>query len=479
MTARKLFISYSWSSPDHEEWVLNLAEELVGAGVDVILDKWDLKEGHDANAFMEKMVTDPDVNKVAIISDETYADKANGRKGGVGTETQIISAEVYASQEQGKFVVVLPSRDDQGNPFLPVYYKSRIYIDLSDHSTYAENFERLLRWVHDKPLRVKPVLGRTPDYLLQDDNPALGTGVTFRRAVDAISSVKPHALGALDDYLASVEHALGQFRLKSNDTRDFDEKVVSSIDSMVVIRNELETLTTSLCRFMDSEASGTRLHRFFERLIPWMAAPADVSSYREWDFDNFRYLSWELYLLCVATALKNEAFSIATQLVRQPYFNERSLRYGGESMGTFSLLQQETASFEHRKVRLQSRRASLKVDLFKKRCDEAATPLPEVMQADFLLFICGLVATGADYRNWRPETLIYLGHGQRPFKMFSRCLSKEYAKRVLSLMGLDEQGLKKIIAELREPEARSCLHYGHLHLDAGSLLNIDTWGTHP
>jgi hypothetical protein len=61
----------------------------------VILDKWDLREGHDAVAFMEKMVTDPEINKVLIIADQIYADKADGRSGGVGTETQIISKEVY------------------------------------------------------------------------------------------------------------------------------------------------------------------------------------------------------------------------------------------------------------------------------------------------------------------------------------------------------------------------------------------------
>ena len=94
MDTTKLFISYSWSNSTHEQWVTDLATELREAGVDVILDKWDLKEGYDAVAFMEKMVTDPDIKKVAIVTDETYAKKADGRAGGVGTETQIISKEV-------------------------------------------------------------------------------------------------------------------------------------------------------------------------------------------------------------------------------------------------------------------------------------------------------------------------------------------------------------------------------------------------
>src|SRR5512138_3058198 len=123
----KLFISYSWTSPSHEEWVLSLAAQLCQSGVDVILDKWDLKEGHDAHAFMEKMVTDPEIKKVAIICDRIYAKKADGRSGGVGTEAQIISPKVYAKQDQTKFVAVLPERDADGDPFLPTYYKTRKY----------------------------------------------------------------------------------------------------------------------------------------------------------------------------------------------------------------------------------------------------------------------------------------------------------------------------------------------------------------
>ena len=53
MDAPKVFISYSWSNADHEAWVLQLATELADNGVDVIIDKWALDKGHDANAFME------------------------------------------------------------------------------------------------------------------------------------------------------------------------------------------------------------------------------------------------------------------------------------------------------------------------------------------------------------------------------------------------------------------------------------------
>ena len=103
----KLFVSYSQTTPEYEDWVLNLATELRESGVNVILDKWDLKEEDDANAFMERMVANNSVNKILIVCDRKYAEKANNRSGGVGTETQIISAKVCDSVKQSKFVLVV------------------------------------------------------------------------------------------------------------------------------------------------------------------------------------------------------------------------------------------------------------------------------------------------------------------------------------------------------------------------------------
>lgn len=182
----KLFISYSWSTPEHEDWVLRLATELVESGVDVILDKWDLKEGNDSNAFMEKMVTDKDVGKVIIVCDPVYALKADNRTGGVGTETQIITAEIYQSVAQNKFVAVIAQKDEQGKTFVPTFYKSRIHIDLSDDDLYAKNFEQLLRWIYNQPLNIKPKVGKKPAFLDEAVDIGLGTSVSFRRAHDAI-----------------------------------------------------------------------------------------------------------------------------------------------------------------------------------------------------------------------------------------------------------------------------------------------------
>src|ERR1039457_7064826 len=122
----KVFISYSWTSPGHQERVRQWAERLVQDGIDVVLDVYDLKEGHDKYSFMERMVTDPNVTHVLVVCDKAYSEKADAKKAGVGTESQIISREVYEKVEQSKLIPVVCEFVD-GEPTLPTFFKSRIW----------------------------------------------------------------------------------------------------------------------------------------------------------------------------------------------------------------------------------------------------------------------------------------------------------------------------------------------------------------
>jgi hypothetical protein len=225
----KAFISYSWSSVTHQEWVLTLATRLREDGVDVSLDKWDLKEGHDALAFMERMVSDPSVTKVIVVSDKIYTEKADGRKGGVGTEAQIISPEVYAKSKQDKFCAVVTEMDPEGRPYLPIYYGSRIYVDLSNDDAYATNYDQLLRWIFGKPAHPKPSLGRPPSFVTDERSPVLAVDAKFRRAADAIKQNASNSIGALNDYLDTLSAGFERLRISQRNDPLFDESVIRSI----------------------------------------------------------------------------------------------------------------------------------------------------------------------------------------------------------------------------------------------------------
>jgi hypothetical protein len=361
-SAPRLFISYSWTSPDHEAWVLKLATDLRESGVDVILDKWDLKEGHDANAFMETMVTDPEIKRVALVCDKGSVDKTNDRHGGVGTEAQIISAAIYSAQAQDKFVAVLAERDEHGRPYLPVYYRSRIWIDLSDSTTFAENFDRLLRWIFGQPLHQKPDLGPKPSFLVEGQGISLATSSRVRRALDAIRSDRDHAVPAASEYLMSLADQLEKIRIDARGDH-FDDLVMKSIESFLPYRNQAIELFLTLASYRDSPETRVALHRFFERLVPYLEHPAAISSWNDWDFDNFRFVVHELFLYAVACLVHQERFESAGYLLGTEYYVPGRSDYGRNAMVSFGVFRKYMKSLVHRNERLQLRRLSLRADL--------------------------------------------------------------------------------------------------------------------
>ncbi|RRS07219.1 hypothetical protein EAG18_18360 [Pseudoalteromonas sp. J010] len=437
METPKLFISYSWSSPTHEQWVIELANELTESGIHVILDKWDLKEGHDSVAFMEKMVTDPEISKVAIVCDEVYASKADGRSGGVGTETQIISREVYENQEQGKFVAIIPEKDDQGKAFLPTYYKSRIYIDLSEPDNYVDNFEKLLRWVYDKPLYKRPEIGKRPSFLEESEGISLGTTATHKRAISAIKENKPFLSGALDEYLTTFASNLEKFRI-TDKVGEFDEQVIDSLEKFIPYRNEAISLFVALAQYAPTEENISKLHRFFEALIPYMNRPENMSSWSEWDFDNFKFIAHELFLYLVAILIKHEKFSEVNLLLNQEYYVSGQSDYGKDVMVGYHAFRPFLRSLEHRNTRLKLNQLSLHAYLLKQRSKHSGIEFKHLMQADFILFMRTEIQQSDYYPRWFPDTLVYLGRFHSALEVFARSSSKSYFEKSKCILGIDK-----------------------------------------
>ena len=428
----KLFISYSWSSPEHEQWVNDLATELMEAGIDVIYDKWDLNEGHDAYAFMEKMVTDPEIQKVAIISDKTYAEKADGRSGGVGTETQIISPGIYEKEDQNKFVVIVAERDGNGNEYLPTYYKSRIYIDLSDINLYATNFEQLLRWVYDKPSYPKPKIGKMPAYLSETNPINLGTSTSYKRALDAIRNNKDYAKGAIDEYFQTFVENLEEFRISSVDG-ELDDEVIENIDKFLPYRNEAIEIFLAIAQYRDTPEAFQQVHRFFENLVPYLEPKG------KFNIDNFKFIIHELFLYAISSFLKYEFFDAVAYLIRQHYYFERNADYGRNVMVPFYIFYESMRSLENRNKRLNLRRLSLRADLLEQRSKTSGITFKQIMQSDFILFVrnCFDVINNDVYQDWWPVTLVYIERHNSTFEVFARAQSNEYFDKIKCMFDIE------------------------------------------
>lgn len=165
----KVFISYSWSSDAHKQWVLELAKRLVAeAGVEVILDRWHLKIGHDRYKFMEDSIRQAD--KVIVICDKTYCEKANNRVGGVGSETMILTPEIYEDTKQDKFIPIAMESSVNNQLLLPDFIKSRLVLPLLDKRDFEKQYEDLIRLIWDEPRLTPPKRGNKPDFKNSNDS---------------------------------------------------------------------------------------------------------------------------------------------------------------------------------------------------------------------------------------------------------------------------------------------------------------------
>ncbi len=167
-----IFISYSWDSAQHKEWVLRLATELQTNGVEVMLDVWDAKPGMDLPKFMESAVSATDF--VLLVCTPSFAAKANAGEGGVGYEKRIVTGDIYTGTDDGKYIPIL--RDGKSAEALPAYLKSKYYVDFRDESQFASSIEILLRHLHDAPLYAKPPLGPRPTF--EEGSGGLGGSAT-------------------------------------------------------------------------------------------------------------------------------------------------------------------------------------------------------------------------------------------------------------------------------------------------------------
>ena len=140
MSDTKASISYSWDDDQHKEWVAALATKLREDGVATILDQWHAVPGDQLPEFMEKQIRENDY--VLIICTPNYRLKSDGRKGGVGYEGDIMTAEVHTRRNHRKFIPILAR--GTWEDAAPSWLKGKYYIDLSSADRYARNYQDLI-----------------------------------------------------------------------------------------------------------------------------------------------------------------------------------------------------------------------------------------------------------------------------------------------------------------------------------------------
>lgn len=436
----QIFISYCWTNPAHEQWVLELATKLTDDDVLVRFDKWDLKEGHDKYAFMESMVTSKDIDKVLIICDSGYKRKADKREGGVGTETQIITPELYGNADQEKFIPILAERDEKGKEVFPAFISSRIYIDLSSEDYFEENYEKLLRSIYKAPLYKRPPQGKAPSFLFEDNSPQFQTSIILRK-MNTARERDPKRLKYLwNEFAESFFESMEQLKIETiPDSSEIDELVVEKINLSAQLKEDYVKALTMMqeSEMLDSE----HMIEFFEELNSFTEFSGS-GSYNETQMDQYKFLLHELFLYSVAILLKNKSYSLLTELLYAEYHLKS--KFASDRKHDFISFRAYLKSLEYRKHRLQSRQISLQADMLVQRASKKLKE--ELLSADIILHYISKLCF-EDNWGWFPVTYVYF-EANNGMKFISKLKSRKHFESVKTAFNVDNvQQLSNLLKE--------------------------------
>ncbi len=310
----KVFISYAWGTEDNQENVMRFATELNSDGIEVIIDKWNLEPGNDTYDYMEKCVKDISVHYVLILLDENYAKKADNRKGGVGTETQIISAEIYNNTEQTKFIPIIFSRDDNGNDNIPIFLKSRYYFDLSIQDNYYEEYQNLVRYLYGESKYKKPELGAKPSWV---EYPNSNIDTSLVKYLKIIESTSPNVdkRSALKKSLLTIKNSFINIRKTDDETKD----ILSEYNKIIDYYNESKIIRDSYLQIVKLS--------FYEKIFIEEIVVFFEDFYNFITIENNSLLKdtlslflHEVFIYTISILYKNKCYREINNLVTRTYF---------------------------------------------------------------------------------------------------------------------------------------------------------------
>lgn len=465
----KVFISYRWSSPEHEEWVLLLATSLRQSGVNVILDKWHLSEGQDTLAFMESMVSDPTVQKVLMICDAGYVERANNRQGGVGTEAQIISPKVYESVDQNKFAAIVVQLDADGRPLLPHYMSTRLYFDFSNDDAEATNFEKLVRWIFGKPFHAAPPIGEPPKFLDEARLPA-GLSSTSSQRLRRAQTTGVGGFTAAANALEDIARNCGELILTLKSEKNIEETVYGAIKESFNIIEDVYRAILELIR-SDNDKSADIIHDFFEAVLSkWDYAPVN-QTYNRWDNDVLHYFGHECFVGFVAIAMQERAFVLAADVLSMPFYKARAHERTGEAV-SYAELRPYLESLESRNRTQNLRRLSLHADLIAEHHEHSLVSFSGFLEADLTLYARGLL-TG---QEWYPISGVYLGHSFGALPTYVRATSERFYKRLQPFLLNQDAPTFRTNLQAALSQSRG-LRFDYREISVSRLLNLENLGT--
>ena len=323
---------------------------------------------------------------------------------------------------------VVAERDEESQPYLPVFLKSRKYVDLSDATKREENYESLLRALADKPLLVPPPVGKLPAFLREDGAVSSPTSAKLRAAENAVLGHKPTSGGLLEDYFEVLRTQIGQLALSLDEATNQEGRYAAydkRLETWTPLRDEFVGLLRHVFRYGQGPQLTERLPRFFDSVLPLSYELNDNGL-----LDIVRFAVYESFLYSVALLFEHNEFEALATLLNYRYKNPET--YRANNFLSFAVFQVDGHYLENFwNMKTRTNWASPVSSMIHKRATIEFLPTQNLIEADLMLFIANILRQNDmdSIYSWYPFTLPNLERfliGGLTLGFCEKCKSRRY-----------------------------------------------------
>lgn len=387
---------------------------------------------------MEDLVDTDKVDYVLILCDNLYQDKANNRRGGVGTETLIMTKEVYKNSKQEKIIPIVWERDDKGKCFLPTYLQNREYIDLSNEETFFNEFIKLLRTIKGKPKYERPPLGKNPTSL--EGNPLFTTNrfslMNFKSSIkNNPEFINDECREFFDKYLIDLYNIPFE-KTNYREVEVVTNSLIEHLESYYTLRDCLIDFInfitqSSYLKYLDYEI----ITDFLEKLKQYSkTCHSDCNCASEIIFSNI--IIYEIFLYFITYTLKNKNYQLTRDLIYNPYyFRDINHEYQDEpsffvEFNNYSKLYEQLRYYSPNK-----KWGNLSIGHIVLENSHVSITQEEIIDADYILFYCSLMNKEIFDRTWYPS--LYPFKKNEKIDLLRRLSKKSFFEKVKTIFNVN------------------------------------------
>lgn len=244
------------------------------------------------------------------------------------------------------------------------------------------------------------------------------------------------------EFLAHLFSDLQNSRPDFSKFSDYDEAIIDQIHRGLPLLQRFIDAALLAAKYSNASAV-EELYAFFGKVLTTYTLPDGFSgSYRETDFDGFRFIGYEMFVTFIATLIRNNHWTLLGQILSQDIFVNRKDNGG---YFPFTKINRYVASIDEiRNKRLDKRRISLMGDVLEDRYTNSQLAElishQDFLEADYFLFM-RTISQNTDLKYlsnvWCPRACVLLN---RPPSYIVKAESKRFLEHMLPATGFSDAG---------------------------------------